>query len=75
MGLVKRDKWLPPWQTEPVPGFSKTGSLLAKAEPISNAGGTSGIAGLRKSKIALADVVRERSEKMQAKQPCRHPGQ
>lgn len=71
MGLVKRDKWLPPWQTEPVPGFSKTGSLLAKAEPISNAE----IASLRKSKIALADVVRERSEKMQAKQPCRHPGQ
>jgi len=39
-----RSCWkLPLCPTQPVPPGSKTGPLLAKAEPISNSGSTSGI--------------------------------
>ena len=40
---VRSCQKLPPCLTEPMPAGSKTDPLLAKAEPISNGGSTSGI--------------------------------
>ena len=47
---VRRQQGLPPCQTESVPASSKMDPPLAKAEPISDAGGTSVITYLRKGK-------------------------
>jgi len=49
---VRRDQELPPYQTEPVPASSKADPPLAKAEPVSNTGGTSVVMYLRKGKMA-----------------------
>jgi len=40
---VRRCQKLPPCLIEPMPAGSKTDPLLAKAEPISDGGSTSGI--------------------------------
>jgi len=51
-----RSCWkLPPCPTEPVPAGSRTDPLLAKAEPISDGGSTSGITELRRGKKLLCN--------------------
>lgn len=45
-----------PMSDQPAPGISKMGPLLAKAEPYNDAGGTSGITYLRKTKIAMQQL-------------------
>ena len=72
-----RSCWkLPLCLMEPTPASSKTGPPLAKAEPISNGGSTSGIMYLRRGKICCvtATAAGERSENMWEQQLCRPPG-
>ena len=61
---VRRHQKLLPCRTEPVSAGSKMDLLLAKAEPISDAGGASVITYLRKGKKHCTAAVGERSEKM-----------
>lgn len=63
MASVRRDQELPLCWTEPVPASSKSDSVLDKAEPISDAGGTSVIALSRKDKKHyMAAARREKCE-------------
>jgi len=62
---VRRCEKLPPSLIEPMPAGSKKDSLLAKAEPISDGGSTSGITYLGMGKKnAVKQQTRERSETM-----------
>jgi len=56
---VRGDQELSPCGTEPFPAISKTDPTLAKAEPISDAGGASVIMCLRKHKKCCAAAGRE----------------
>lgn len=59
---VRRHQRLPPCQTESVPASSKIDPPLAKAETISDAGGTSVTTHLRKCEKYCTGSVRETSE-------------
>ena len=72
MASVRREQELAPCQSETCLASPKTDPLQAKAEPISDAGGPAVITYLRKGKKHCTAPVRERSEKMREKQPCRH---
>lgn len=58
-GLCKKTSGQPPCQPEPIAVGSKTDPLLAKAEPVSNGGGTSGKARMRTDKKRCIAAVRE----------------
>ena len=67
MASVRSCQKLPLCPIKLMPAGSKTDPPLAKAEPISNSGSTSGITYLRKGKKsyrAVATAAGERSEKM-----------
>ncbi|PKU45778.1 vps10 domain-containing receptor 2 [Limosa lapponica baueri] len=70
---VRRDQELLLCWTEPVPAISKTDPPLAKADPVSDAGGASVITYLRKGKKCCAAVVRERSEKNMRERALKTP--
>lgn len=53
---LRKDQGLLPCWTRPVPAGSKTDPLLAKAEPIGEAGGASVITYLRKGKNAAQQL-------------------
>jgi len=59
---VRRHQGLSPCRAEPLSAGSKVDLLLAKAMPISNTGGTSAIAYLRKGKKGCVAAVREECE-------------
>lgn len=52
----------PPCPTEPIPASSKMDPPLAKAEPIINAGSTSGIMDLRRDERKYCTTVSGREE-------------
>ena len=63
MASVRRHQELPPRRIQPVPA-APTDPLLAKAEPIRDAGGASVITYLRKGEKYCAAAVRRGSKKM-----------
>lgn len=54
---VRRCQKLPPRLTKQMPDGSSKNSVLAKAEPISPGGSTSGITGLRRGKNKRAEAA------------------
>lgn len=56
MASGRRHQKLHPYQTDPLPAGSKIDSLLAKAEPISEAGGIPGKMYLRRGKSAVQQL-------------------